>query len=139
MYIASSVFQFWFLILATIAVEAVCFKYIVKVTFKRSIAVSIVGNLVSGFLGTVFMTTSSLVYHAIADTLFFSNTFNTVNWIASYMIMCFGSILLELIAVKLIWKYSFKVLVLPLGVGNILSYIMIIALNNFNIFYKGVN
>lgn len=139
LYIASSVFQFWFLILATIIIEAICFKYFAKTEFKRSIAVSVVGNLVSGLIGTVFMATASILYHTIADTLLFESTFNPVNWIASYLIMCFGSILLELFAVKLIWKYKFKDLILPLGIGNILSYTVIIALNNFNFFYKGIN
>ncbi|NOS84851.1 MAG: hypothetical protein HOP31_06905 [Ignavibacteria bacterium] len=139
LYIASSVFQFWFLILATISIEAVCFKYFAKAELKRSIVVSVIGNLVSGLIGTVFMATASLLYHTIADTLLFESTFNPVNWIASYLIMCFGSILLEVIAVKLIWKYKFKELILPLGIGNVLSYAVIIALNNFNIFYNGIN
>ncbi len=127
LYIAKSIYNFWFLVFITITIEAVFIKYFLEVTIKKAVFISIIGNLFSGIAGTILMIFVSLLYHTIADTLFFESTFNTFNWIASYLIMCFGSVLIEIIAVKMIWKYEFKKLLTPLAIGNIISYVLIIA------------
>lgn len=135
LYIAMGVYQFWFLILLTIGVEAIFIKYLLKVSPGRSLLISLTGNLSSSIAGTFVMMLLSILYHLVADSLFFESTFDTFNWIASFIIMCFGSIIIEILTVKLIWKYQLKELMLPLSIGNVIGYLVIIFLGHFESVY----
>lgn len=135
LYIAVSVYDFWFLVFITIAIETFFVKYFLKTNLGKSLLISGVGNLVSTIAGTFVMMLLSVLYHLIADTLFFKSSFNTFNWVASFIIMCFGSIIIEFLTVKLIWKYQFKELMFPLSIGNVIGYLVIIFLGHFKSVY----
>jgi hypothetical protein len=85
---------------------------------------SLIGNCVSGFIGTFIMTFAMLFWHLIVDT-FVNGTFNTINWVATYVLMCFGSVFLETLTIKIIYKEPIKKLFLPMLTGNLLSYAFI--------------
>ncbi len=137
-FIAGSVFQFWFVVIITIIVEALCIIFFLRVSFPVSILISTIGNIVSGLFGTIFFTIFMIFIELPIDLLIKGFSFSFTDWILSYIVMCFGSILIEILTVKLIWKFNFKKLLLPLSIGNVLSYLIIIYLNNFNFFYKGL-
>ena len=66
-----------------------------------------------------------IVWHMIAD-YFLGGTFSFVNWIATYILMCVGSVVIEALAVRILWKISIKKLFLPMAVANIFSYLLLI-------------
>lgn len=136
-YITSSIYKFWFIVFITIIVEAFCIKYFLVVSFKKSLLISAVGNVISGFAGTSIFMVLMLLIDAFIEYLT-GSSFTIFDWVISYFVLCFGSILLEILVIKLIWKFDFKRLIIPLSVGNILTYLIIFYLNNFNIFYKGL-
>ena len=124
-YISQTISDFWFIIFGTISIELITIRYFLKTSWLKSFFISIVGNIVSGIIGTILMTYSMLLWHLVADTLFFKATFNPINWIMTFVLMCFGSVLLEAFAVKLILKRNIKKIFIPLLIGNLLSYIFI--------------
>lgn len=65
-----------------------------------------------------------LFWHLVVDN-FVHGTFGIINWIATYILMCLGSVLLETLTVKLIYKEKIKRLFLPMLTGNFLSYAFI--------------
>ena len=65
-----------------------------------------------------------IFWHFIIDHLV-NGTFNTFNWVATYILMCFGSVFLETITIRLIYKEPIKNLFLPMLTGNFLSYAFI--------------
>ena len=48
--------------------------------------------------------------------------FDIINWVATYILMCLGSVLIVTITIKLIFKDTIKRLFLPLLIGNLLTY-----------------
>ena len=124
-YIYQSFSEFWLIIFGTIAIELFFLRYYLKTSWKESLFIASIGNLVSGILGTIIMMFAMLLWHLVADTLFFKGTFNPVNWAATFIFMCLGSVFLETLAVKFIFKKDTKTIFLPLLIGNVLSYIFI--------------
>ena len=129
LYISATYQKFWFLVVGTIIIELFVIKYFLKFSWKKSFFISLIGNSVSGFIGTFIMMWLMLFWHAIADN-FFDGTFSVFNWIATYVLMCLGSVLLETIAIKIIYKEPLKKLYIPMMVGNVLSYIFIAIVMN---------
>ncbi len=123
-YVSDTYWRFWFLIIATIVLELFVLKYFLKFSWIKSLGATIIGNLVSGFIGTFVMMWGMLVWHFGADQIL-NGTFNPVNWIATYIIMCMGSVVLELFTVKAIFKESSRKLFFPLLLGNAFSYAFI--------------
>jgi hypothetical protein len=66
-----------------------------------------------------------IFWHMLADKLVPDATFDTINWVATYILMCVGSVAIETLTIKLIYKESFKRLFLPMLTGNLLTYIFI--------------
>lgn len=124
-FVSETFWHFWFLIIGTIVIETFVIKYFLKYSWKKSIIVSIVGNCASGIVGTFIMTFAMLFWHLVADTLIFRATFNVFNWIATFVIMCLGSVYIETYTIKILYKEKIKQLFLPMLVGNFLSYLFI--------------
>ncbi|WP_152287677.1 hypothetical protein [Flavicella marina] len=127
-YVSQAFSEFWFIIFGTIAIELITIRYFLKTSWASSLVMSVVGNLVSGIIGTFIMTYGMFVWHLIADTLFFKATFNPINWIMTFILMCLGSVILEALAVKIILKKNIKKIFIPLLIGNLMSYIFIAIL-----------
>ena len=123
-YVSETFWKFWFLVIGTIVIEFFVIKYYLKFSWKKSFLASLIGNCVSGFIGTIVMTWAMLFWHLVVDN-FVSGTFNIVNWIATYVLMCLGSVFLETLTIKIIYKVPIKRLFPPMMVGNVLSYIFI--------------
>lgn len=123
-YISQTFYEFWFLVIMTIIIETFAVKYYLKYTWKKSALVSLIGNIISGIIGTFLMKWGILLWHLVADMLL-GGTFSFVNWIATFTLMCLGSVLLECIAIKIIFKETIKRLFFPLLLGNLLTYIII--------------
>lgn len=128
LYIAETLLKFWFLIIMTIVVEMFVLKYALGYSYLKSFVASLIGNLVSGLVGTYLMVFGMLGWHFIFDQILFNSTFNIVNWVASYVLMCLGSVAIETLIIKLIYKEKFKTLFKPLLIGNMLTYIIIAAI-----------
>jgi hypothetical protein len=123
-YLSQTLWKFWFLVIGTIIIETFVIKYFLRFNWKKAFMASFIGNCVSGFVGTFIMVWGMLFWHLIVDQ-FVNGTFNLINWIATYVLMCLGSVFLEALAIKLIYKEKIKRLFVPMLTGNFLSYVFI--------------
>lgn len=121
-YIVEDIEKFWFLIFFTIAIETITIYAFLKINWKKSIIISMIGNSVSGIIGTFIMMFAMLIWHFAVDRLLPNATFDKINWIATYIIMCLGSVSIETYAISKIFKFDFKKIFIPLLIGNALSY-----------------
>lgn len=124
-YVSQTFADFWFLVLGTIVIELFTIRYLLKSSWTKSFLMSFIGNLVSGFIGTFIMIFAMLFWHLIADNFVPHATFDIINWIATFILMCAGSVFLETLAIKIIYKEKIKRLFPPMMIGNLLSYIFI--------------
>ncbi len=125
LYVSETFWRFWYLVIGTIIIELFVIKYFLRFSWKKSFYVSLIGNCVSGVAGTFLMTIGMIFWHAIVDN-FVHGTFNKFNWVATYVLMCFGSVWLETYTIKIIFKEPIKKLFLPMLTGNLLSYLFIV-------------
>lgn len=125
LYVSETFWKFWFFVFGTIIIELFTVKFFLKFSWIKSLIVSIVGNLVSGFLGTFIMMWAMLFWHLIADNFVPHATFDIINWVATFVLMCLGSVFFETLTIKLIYKEKIKRLFLPMLTGNLLSYAFI--------------
>lgn len=125
MYVSEEFWNFWFLVFGTILIEIFIIKIFLKYSWTKSIISSTVGNLVSGFVGTFVMIWAMIAWHAVVDNFVPHATFDIINWVATYLLMCAGSVLLETLTIKIIYKEKIKRLFVPLLTGNLLTYIFI--------------
>ena len=123
LYISQQFLDFWFLIFGTIIIELFTIHSFLKFSWKKSFLMSLIGNLVSGFIGTFVMVFAMLFWHLIMDILLPI----TISDIASVVLMFCGSVLIETLAIKLIYKEKIKRLFLPMMIGNLFSYIFILV------------
>lgn len=131
LYIFEEIWHFWFLIFATIIIEAYVVKTKLKLSFQKSLLVSTIGNLISGIIGTFLFMLLMLVWHFVFDSFLPDSIKWTIDIIASIIIMCMGSILIETMAISFFFKISFRKLFVPLMIGNILTYLFIIGMHVF--------
>lgn len=123
-YVNETFWKFWYLIIATIIIELFVLKHFLSLSWTKSFFASLIGNIISGIVGTFVMKYGMLGWHLIAD-IFLLGTFSLVNWIMTYIIMCLGSVLIETKTVSLIYNIGIKRLFIPMLTGNLLSYIFI--------------
>lgn len=124
-YVAEEFSKFWFLVIGTILIELFIIKYFLKFSWKKSFFVSLIGNSVSGFVGTFIMIFAMIFWHMLFDWILHIGTFDMINWIATYILMCLGSVFLETLTIKIIYTEKIKRLFFPMLVGNFLSYVFI--------------
>jgi hypothetical protein len=125
LYVSATFWQFWFLIIGTIVLETFTIKLFLKFPWTKSLYASLIGNAISGFIGTFVMTWLMLVWHFAADNFVPQATFDPINWVATYILMCLGSVFFEILTIKLIYHEKIKKLFLPMLFGNLLSYAFI--------------
>ena len=121
-YISEELWRFWFLVIATIVIETFTIKAMLNYDYKKSFFASVIGNLVSGFIGTFLMMWVMLAWHLVADNFMPHATFDKLNWVATYVLMCLGSVFIETLTIKLIFKDTIRRLFVPLLIGNMLTY-----------------
>ena len=121
-YVYDEVWRFWFLVVATIVTETFTIMAMLKYSLKKSFLASAIGNLVSGLIGTFVMMWAMLLWHLLFDNFVPHATFDIINWVATYMLMCLGSVFIETLTIKLIFKDTIKRLFIPLLIGNLLTY-----------------
>jgi len=121
-YVYDEIWRFWFLAFATIVIETFTIMAILKYSLQKSFLASVVGNLISGIVGTFVMMWAMLFWHLIADNFLPHATFDIINWIATYILMCLGSVFIEILTIKLIFRETIKKLFIPLLIGNLLTY-----------------
>ncbi len=124
-YICEELWRFWFLVFATIVIESFTIKAMLNYGYKKSFLASIIGNLVSSLIGTFLMMWAMLAWHLIADNFMPQATFDKLNWVSTYILMCLGSVFIETLAIKLIFKDTVKRLFIPLLIGNLFTYTFI--------------
>jgi hypothetical protein len=124
LYVGATFGRFWFLVIGTIVIESVLLRRFLRISWKESLLLSSVGNIFSGAVGTIAMMVAMLFWHIIVDNLT-DSTFHMLNWVATYVIMCLGSIFLEVVAVKKMCTLPTRKLFPLMLIGNILSYIFI--------------
>ena len=124
-YVYDEVWRFWFLVFATIIIETLTIMVILKYPIRKSFFVSLIGNFVSGLIGTFVMMYAMLFWHFVAVRFVPHATFDKINWVATYILMCFGSVFIETLAIKLIFKDTINRLYFPLLLGNLLTYAFI--------------
>lgn len=117
--------KFWFLVFGTIFIELFIIKYFLNFSWKKSFFASLIGNCVSGFIGTFIMLYGMIVWHFLVDWFLPNGTFDMINWIATFVLMLLGSVFLETFAIKIIYKEKIKKIFLSMLVGNFLSYTLI--------------
>lgn len=124
-FVSTTFYKFWYLVIGTIIIETFVIKLFLKFNWKMSIIASLVGNCISGFIGTFIMIWAMLFWHFVADNFVPNGTFGTTNWVATFVLMCLGSVFLETLAIKILYKEKIKKLFLPMLTGNFLSYLFI--------------
>jgi hypothetical protein len=122
LYVSTEIGKFWYLVFATILIEAIVIKVFLKFSWTKSFIASTIGNIISGLIGTFIMMFAMVLWHALVDKLVPNATFDIINWVATFILMCAGSVAIETLAIKLIYKEHFKRLFLPMLTGNLLTY-----------------
>lgn len=125
MFVSRELWKFWYLVFATIAIEAITIMLMLKYPVLKSLAISIVGNVVSALAGTFLLMWVMLLWHFSADWIMPHGTFDTINWVATYLLMCLGSVLIEAFTIKFIFNETIKRVFIPLLIGNLLTYCFI--------------
>jgi hypothetical protein len=124
-YVASGLIKLWYCIVGTIMLEWVILKLYLKTSWKRSFFMSAVGNAVSGLAGIYLMPWVMIGWHIIADRFLPNATFDILNWYLTYILMCLGSVLIEVCLVRTVFKTPIKLLFFPMLTGNALTYILL--------------
>lgn len=126
MFISDAIFSSWALIIVSIIIEGLCFPlFIPHIDYLKGLFMSLVGNIISALFGTIIMAFAMIGWHFVFDQ-FLGGTFNIINSIASIVLMCLGSALIELVALRLLFSYTFKQLAVPVFLGNSISYILVV-------------
>jgi len=129
--VTQQIFTSWFIIIISMIIEALFFYWLLwNISLLKALLMSIIGNIASAFVGATIMSLSMMLW----DFLFAQIPGGTSDWfniIATYIIMYIGTSLIELVTIKLIFKYSAKQIWIPVFLGNFLTYI-IVALKMFS-------
>lgn len=112
----------WYMVVLTLFVEVALLMYYLKIRVRKAFLMILVANLISALAGTPLISLG-LWYLLISG--FVGGALSLTNQIATLILMFLGSIAIELITIKLLWKYKFKELLPPLAWGNFFSYLII--------------
>lgn len=118
--IGQSFARFWYIIPVTIVIEMVLIKLMTSHSWGKSLLISLVGNLVSGVIGTIVTGSASI----LVDFLFGSHFFPTM--LLTWILMFAGSFGLEYLTVRWIFKDKSRALMWAVFSGNVLSYCFIV-------------
>jgi hypothetical protein len=123
--VANGVISSWFLVIISIVIEAWFFCiFIREINFKRALLLSVVGNAVSVLLGSGLVAAAMILYHGLLDS-FLGGTFGVIQSISTYILMYVGSAFVELGMIKLFFRYTVRQLILPVFIGNLVTYVLV--------------
>ena len=130
-YVAGGLLKLWYFILITIAVEWIVLRYFLRISSGKSILMSVSGNIISGLAGIYLIPWLIFLPQVILDGMLQIGTFHMASWVLSFLLMCMGSVVIEVFFVNFLFKAGFRKLFLPLLIGNVLTYTLlgILALN----------
>lgn len=126
LYVADSHYRFWYVVIIGLLLEAGVLRLRLIPSIKKAILVSLVVNAISATVGVYILAFCMLGWHLIVDN-FVQGTFAAFNKIATIVIMLVGSVFLETLAARAIWKYPLRETFPALFLGNILSYGVVVA------------
>lgn len=126
LYVIDSHFRFWYVAIIGLFLEAGVLRFGLIPDIKKALFVSIIGNILSGTAGIYILVFGMVGWHLVADN-FVAGSFALFNKIVTIGLMLIGSVLLETLAVRGIWKYPIWKTLPLLILGNVLSYGVIVA------------
>ena len=122
--IGIGIFYSWFLTIITVFIEGVIFYFCIKgISWVRAFTISFVGNVTSIFGGIIFMAVVMTFWHMAFDRILGSYSLTT--YIISTVLMYTGTVVIELLSINLFFKYFFKQLLVPVVVGNFITYVLV--------------
>ena len=121
LYVADEMWHLWYLIFLTIVIEAAVIKIMFKTKIGTSILISAVANIASGLAGVYVLPLVLILWHLLVDW-FLNGTFNVFNWVATFILMFAGSVVLEVFIVRWFWKLDKRKLWIAMFWGNLLTY-----------------
>jgi len=130
MLVALGIWSIWYVIVATLFIEAVVLQRLLSISFKKSFILSFIGNLVSSTVGTWILVWGSLltmIPFAMMDPAYLTKLESLFD-IVTYVFMCLGSIIIEVLTVWLFWRYPMKKLFKALMIGNVFTYALVYIL-----------
>ena len=127
----TSYLRTFYLIILTIGIEIIPIYYLFQEDLKASAILSVVGNLISGILGVFIVSiVHQWAYIKISHNKKYRRKLSYMNWMRlTFVTFCLGSVLIEIIAIHIFYEINFLQLIVPLGLGNVISYLMIYLIN----------
>jgi hypothetical protein len=124
LWVGGAIYSTWFLVIISIIIEALFFYVLLpNISVVKATIMSLIGNAVSVAIGTVAAGVAMVGWHALFDTIL-GGTFHPVNIVATWVLMWLGSALIELVALKIFFRYSWKQLLAPVLIGNFITYVV---------------
>lgn len=124
LYIAAGL-RSWYVVLMGLVIEIVFVKCFLKETYTKSVLIAFIMNLVSTVIGAVAIPVSGFLGELIMIP-FGKGTFHLTHWIMSYILAILSNVLVEGIAIKIIFKKEFKKIFLWLCIANAISIVICI-------------
>lgn len=113
------------LIVISVAIEALLLYIFIKnISCLKALLISCIGNAASAFVGSIMMAIAMLLWHIAFDS-WLGGTFNSINLIATYFFMYLGTSFIELFTIKILFRYSTKLLWIPIFSGNLITYFLV--------------
>ncbi len=122
MVVADSFFRVWYVVALGILLEAAVLYRVVERAKGKALLVSIGANALSAAVGTVFLAVGMLAWHGLTDGFL-----QEVNHIVTFFLMFAGSVALEAVFLAIALKMPFLRAALFMGIGNVLSYAMVVV------------
>lgn len=126
-YVVEELYNFWYIVFFTIVIEMFLLKWILNVKYSKALLMSVLGNLISGVVGTYIMMWSMLFWHILVGQIF-GSIFNAFNWVMTFVLLFTGSVFLEVAFIVYWFEYKVKPVLKSMLLGNALSYLMIAIL-----------
>ncbi len=118
-WLVSSIFV---IILSLIIEGLILYIFLKGISYAKAMLMSCIGNGASLILGSIIIGLSMILWHLFFDEIIGLGSFHIYNWIVSWILMYIGSALIELLTLKLFFRYTAKQLFLPVFIGNSVTY-----------------
>lgn len=118
----------WYVILLTLLSETVIVKMVLKESYLKAAAVTLMINLISMVIGFVAIHIVNLLVEVLFIP-FGSPTFHISHWIVNFLLVILLNTSLEGLAAKLCFKLSFKKMFAWLCLANAVSILICILCN----------
>lgn len=97
----------WYVILAGLLIETIAARIFLKTSWIRSFGIMLATNVISALVGVVLIPLSGILVELLTLP-FGGGTFQLSHWILDYLCVILANTCIEGLALKLIFKYSFK-------------------------------